>query len=261
MVTNKLLDKMFEILNFLLLIPRQPPYIPQRYYYNPLIPPAVQQPHQETLYTLATVGNTQVLIPCTTNSDQLIYDSTIALNIPIDQNLTPQPSLRVPTQTQPPAQSTAPQPQRTPLLPTPGIQQPLIRDQVVAAAQELSSLNALPGSAYVGANINSVPYTQGSYFYYYLIPPTGNQQVVDQHRQYYNPYANYYRLNNQYGVQGNYLPIIYGGYPGGGYPVPYIPQPSASVPVRTSQSVQQSVSQQPQGQVAQQQAQQQQVKG
>lgn len=210
------------------------------------------------LYTIAQVGNTQVLIPCT----QEPYESTIALNVEA-----PQPTLRVPVQqqqTQPPAISQSPHPQRTPPQQVfhQQFQQPLVRDQVIQAAHELSAMNALPGSpvqGVVGANINNVtPYTQGSYFYYYTLPTVPSYVQQQYQQQYQQPQQYAYKYNN-----GNVVPVVLGSY---------VNQPQATNTVQVRQPVptpatQQQMSQQMTAQVqtAQttqtQQQQQQQVKG
>ncbi|CAL8090915.1 unnamed protein product [Orchesella dallaii] len=192
-----------------------PTIIPQRYYYNPLIP---EQP--QVYYTIGQVGNSQVLIPCTDN----IQDSTIALNV--DQ-----------PQQKPPAQ-----PQKQPIRPIPQttVQQPLVREQVVQAASDLQLQGSIPGSGVVGSGLNSLPY---AYYYYYYIPEnTRNQQVPPQvvpqvvpqvlpQPPQVNPYSNpqYYRVNNPYA----YNQYQYQQYPQ--YPhnqnLPYVPVIVSGVPV------------------------------
>lgn len=161
---------------------------PRFFYYNPLIPPDPTPQPSTPFYTIATIGNTQVLVPCTTSPvvDPFVYDSTVTLNVDQpgvvaqpttvnhQQQQQQQPNHKVVVQRPvasgvpepvPPIPQTAPQ--RSPVNVPPHVQQmqqqasvvvpqqPLVREQVVAAAAELSTYGSFPGSGVVGAGLNS----------------------------------------------------------------------------------------------------------
>ena len=155
----------------------------------------------------------------------------------------PVPAVRSPTEQQ---QRVVPQQQT-----------PLVREQVVAAATDLS--NGVPGSGVVGAGLNSVPY---GYYYYYYIPPVPQHQTYEPYRSpqqqvYQQPYRvvppSVQTLPQQH--QNQILPIIYqqpynnvyyGGVPPQMVQQQSVQQPQRVVPQATQQTQRPTVQQQKQ---------------